>query len=55
MGTSEMAQWVKTLATKPDNLTLKPRTHPHSEHGERREVTSTSLSSDFHMRIVAFV
>lgn len=41
-----VAQWVKTLASKPDDLSLLSRTHVVEEWKERRD--SSELSSDLH-------
>lgn len=48
MGTSEMAQWVKVLATKPNKLSLVLRTH--MVEGEK---WSNKLSSNLNMHNMA--
>lgn len=48
MGTSEKAQWVKVLATKPNKLSLVLRTH--MVEGEK---WSNKLSSDLNMHNMA--
>lgn len=44
-GPSEMSQWVKSPATKHDNLSGIPRTHTVKDRSE-----SYQLSSDLHTR-----